>query len=281
MLKVHSSDEQIRCKTDGDFEVNKEKLVGIFLPVLKSRHLLVKAYNSLVDSMPDGYPFGIIVVDGGSGDGTVEWCNNNNVPCYGNHMPKDQWRWQTSGLCKETPNACIEALLGKWLPNQQRFEREDRYGYVCWLHADMTFPQVGWLGRLVEIYEKTPNVGILGPQTDQYLGMHHEMQEGNVAPFIISVAKLKEHYIKYGWFYPPEMWFCVGYCDWAMHARFMSMGYKSLVAREVLVGHPMMGTREILYKTERGPRDRAWEENKRYYREHYKTVNDPWNSQKI
>ena len=108
-----------------------------------------------------------------------------------------------------------------------------------------------------------------------------EFKEGNVAPFIISVNKMAQHHAKYGWFYPPEMYFCVGYCDWAMHHRFMSFGWKSLVWRDVFVMHPMMGTREIIYRTDRPERDKAFRHNQEYYVLTHNTLNDPWNSQKI
>jgi hypothetical protein len=219
------------------------------------------------------------VIDGNSGDGTVQWCRENGIACVGKHTP--DWQWETSGLCKQTPNAAIHTLLGNWKGDTKEFGHQDRYSHVGWLHSDMEFPEAGWLAKLVGIYDTHPEFGILGPQTDQWKGMEQEFKEGNVAPFIISVGKMKEHYAKYGWFYPPEMWFCVGYCDWAMHHRFMSLGYKSMVARDIFVQHSMMGTREIIYRTDRSQRDQAWSDNQKYYKDHHHTVNDPWNSQKL
>lgn len=278
MTNLH--DPQVKCRTDNEnFEPDRSRLVGMFMPVLRCRELVQKSCQSVMASMPDNYSYGLCVIDGGSNDGTVEWCNEEKIVCYGNHQ--HDWPWATTGLCKDTPNAAIWALLGKYIADEDRFEKEGRYAYICWLHSDMNFHQVGWLENLVNEYEKIPDVGILGPATDQYDGMEEWMREGNVAPFIISVKNLKRHYKEYGWFYPPEMWFCVGYCDWAMHWRFKKLGLRSLVTRKSLVRHPMMGTREGLYKDGRQERDRAWEDNKSYYFQHYKTYNDPWNSQKI
>jgi hypothetical protein len=281
-LKSYKDNPQILCRTDDpDFDPYKlsDRIVGLFMPVYKCKDLMVKSIKSLVNTMPENYPFGLVVIDGDSGDGTVQWCRENGIVCVGKHTP--DWQWDTSGLCKETPNACIQTLLGNWKTDTKEFGYGGRYTHIGWLHSDMEFPDTGWLGKLVSMYDEHPEFGILGPQTDQYIGMKEEFREGNVAPFIISVDKLKQHYEHHGWFYPPQMWFCVGYCDWAMHHRFMKLGYKSMIARDIFVKHPMMGTREMIYRTDRTVRDRAFRENQQYYEQHYRTLNDPWNSQTI
>ena len=275
----HQRDDQVKCRTDDeDFEPDRSKLVGVFLPVLKNRGLLPEVIDSLYASMPDGDPFGITVVDGGSKDGTVNWCAEQKIACFGNHMPKPEWPYKTNGLCKDTPNAAIYALLGAYDPTKNRFEKEDRYGFICWIHSDMRFPQEGWLGTLVDHYIQNPSYGILGPKTQQYPNLEGD-REGNVAPFIISVAKLKKHYKKHGWFYPPQMWFCVGYCDWAMHFRFKDLGFKSMVTSKAYVNHRMCGTRIDLQQAAPKERQEAWDFNKSYYRDHHHTEDDPWNSQ--
>ena len=278
-LQSFDGHHQLTVKGDRDKIQEGQKVVGIFLPVLNNRQLIEKCLASLAASMPDGYLFGIVVVDGGSKDGTVEYCRDYGIQCLGNHLPDDEWPWQTSGLCKDTPNACIEALLGKHIKAENRFEFEDLYSHICWIHSDMTFPQHGWLGSLVDHYDAHPNYGILGPKTQQYEGMAEGDREGNVAPFIISVDKLKKHYQKYGWFYPPDRWFCVGYCDWEMHHRFMSFGWKSMVTSKVYVDHAMLGTRQGLHQQAPKERHDAFTYNKEMYVETYKTEDDPWNSQ--
>jgi glycosyltransferase involved in cell wall biosynthesis len=281
-LKRYKDNPQILCRTsDEDFDPHalSDKIVGFFMPVYKCKDLMIKAIKSLVLSMPENYPFGLIVVDGGSGDQTIQWCRENGITCVGQHTPG--WRWKTNGLCFETPNACIETLLGPFDNDRKEYEQGHKYSHICWLHSDMTFPENGWMQKLVEIYDADPEIGILGPCTDQYKGMPQEFKEGNVAPFIISTEIMAEHHAKHGWFYPPEMYFCVGYCDWAMHQRFMELGYKSLIYRDIFVNHPMMGTREIIYRTDRPERDKAWRHNEKYYKEKYNTNNDPWNSQKL
>jgi hypothetical protein len=256
-------------------------MVCFAMPALGCTDLVAKAVLSLIASMPEGYSFGLFVVAGDPNDGTIEWCKRNGIACYGNHLPKEEWPWQTTGLCKHTYDAAIWKMFGKFDGN--KFERESDFGYMCWLHTDMLFPQKGWIGKLVEIYDRVPDVGILGPFTDQYFGATQEFKEGNVAPFMISTKILTRHYKKHGWFNPPEMYFCVDYDDWDMHQRFIHLDppTRSLVARDVEVLHPMMGTRERLYKGNRSARDTAARENKSYYTNTHKTINDPWNSQKL
>lgn len=281
-LKAYKDNPQILCRTDDpDFDpyALSKKVVGMFMPVYKCKDLVINSITSLVNTMPENYPFGLIVVDGGGGDGTVQWCRENGIVCVGQHTPG--WKWKTNGLCFETPNASIETLLGPWEADRKEYVRGHSYSHICWLHSDMEFPEIDWLGKLVEVYDQHPEFGILGPMTDQYLNMPEEFREGNVAPFVISTEKMAKHHAKYGWFYPPEMYFCVGYCDWAMHHRFMSFGWKSMIYRDIFVKHPMMGTREIIYRTDRSERDRAWDHNQKYYKDTYKTLNDPWNSQNI
>lgn len=277
-MQHHPDDPQIKCKGSIPVNLDRDKLVGIFLPVLKNRKLIEKCISSLYESMPEDYPFGIVVIDGGSEDGTVEWCEKQHIQCFGNHLPHSEWPWKTSGLCKDTPNASIEAMLGKYIKSENRFEKEDRYSHVCWIHSDMTFPQEGWLRTLVDHYDDNPKYGILGPKTQQYPNLDGD-REGNVAPFIISVEKLKKHYEKYGWFYPPDRWFCVGYCDWEMHHRFMSFGWKSMITSKAYVDHAMLGTRQGLHQQAPKERQDAFMYNKQMYIETYKTEDDPWDSQ--
>lgn len=256
-----------------DFDIDRDNLVGLFLPTFNSIDLIESCYMSLIRSMPHGYPFGITVVDGGSTDGTLNFLNG----IVEVHTAGSIKGYDTTGLCKDTPNACIEVLLGKWDPKSCTFENEDRYGYICWIHTDMDFCQDGWLLNLVNKYNDIDNIGILGPETVKHNDPNRKGDfPGNVAPFIISVKVLKECYKKYGYFIDPKLWFCIGHCDWDMHRRFMyEMGYKSYITSDSFVRHPGAGDRVNLDKLDKTRVD-ARRENAEYYEQKWKTHKDPF-----
>lgn len=238
-----------------EVDFDRSKIVGIWMPVRDRRAMTEAAYSSLIRSMPGHYPFGFIAFDGGSTDGTLEYLQGH-VPVFGKHSPKEEFPYSIEGFMTEdcVPNVGVEMWLGKYDPETDKFENEDRIGYICIVHNDMDFVREGWLPKLVELYEQIPDVGILGPLSHEMTGAEVKGKEeegtleidGNVYPFIISVEAIKHSYRKYGYFIDPGFNWIVGWDDLDMHYRFREMGYKTLITHRTFVIHPLGGVRDEL-----------------------------------
>lgn len=262
--------------------VDHSKLVGIFMPIWNRRELAEASYSSLIRSMPKDYPFGFIALDGGSTDGTYEYFKGH-VPVF--RTGDDGFPYDIDGLLTKdnTPNVGVEMWLGKYDAATDRFENEDRIGYICWIHCDMDFVTDGWLPKLVKIYESYPDMGILGPASSEAAEWYKEKWSqdgeweipGNVAPWIMSVEKLKVFYRRYGYMLDPGFWWPVACDDWDMHRRAAECNMKSLITRQVVVLHPSGGTRVELSDTHA-----KWVEadrtNRDYYRQKWGTSDDPF-----
>lgn len=248
-----------------DPKIDQSKIVGFFMPVLNNIQLAEKVYESFINSMPLNYPFGLIVLDGGSDDGTFEYFQEKCVTYSNVITSKEVIPENITGLCKGTDEVAIRMLLGNYKKDEDRFAHEGDFGYIGYLHTDMEFRTVGWAKILVDICEKDEDIGIIGPRTEQNESMEEEFKFANVSPFIMPTRVVKDHYKNFGYLFDPQLWFQVGYCDWDLHLRNMvKLGYKSLVYRHVFVSHPMCGTRVDLHRKD-PRRNSAFEENKRYW----------------
>jgi len=249
-----------------DIEVDRAKLVGMFLPVWDNRDIGEYCYTSLIRSMPENYPFGIIAIDAGSTDGTIEYFEQQ-MPTF----TPGNCAYDIKGLCKATPQAGIELWLGEYDKEADRFEKEDRIGHICWLHSDMDFVDNGWLGRVVDYLDSDPTAGLCCPCEP---GEHDDIEgefEANRCPLVIPVRTIKALYREFGYFIDPNLWHMIGYCDWDLHRRLQKLGLRSLVTKRASVRHYGMRTRGNLH----GPAfDDAHRENAELYFEKWDT-NDP------
>ena len=233
-------------------EVDRSKVVGFFLPVLDSIKLIEGMYNSFLRSMPLNYPFALIVMDGGSTDGTLEYFQANCVTYSNKITSKEIIPENITGLCRGTDEVATRLL-------------KDDFGYIGYLHADMEFTTDGWAGKLVEVCESDHQIGILGPRTEQNKTMEKEMKFANVSPWIAPVRVVEDHIKHFGFMFDPGLYFQVAYCDWDLHMRNMFvLRYKSMICRDIHVSHPMCGTRPDLHKAD-PRRDLAVNANRDYW----------------
>lgn len=265
-----------RNPTTGDLyhhtiDIDRNKLVGFFMPVLNCKTLLEGTYNSLVNSMPKYYPFGMIAIDTGSTDGTKEYIQQQ-VPTYG---PFDLLPYDVCGpTAKDSvPNVAVELWLGKYDKSIDKFEHEDAIKYLCWIHSDMDFVTHNWLEKMIDVYESDPNICFLSPTVVQHETRTNEYQ-ANAAPLLISVQMMKNFYRRYGFFLDPSLHWCVAYDDWDMHFRVKEMGFKSLVTHRVKVIHYTGGT--TLDLARRGGWDKWRNENFLIYQRKWKTDKQPF-----
>lgn len=269
VLRTWSKDKRVKFwlprQSSPEPEVDRSELVGFFLPVLNNIDLIEGMYHSFVRSMPIGYPFGLIALDGGSTDGTLEFLQANMVTYSNRITSTEKIPEDITGLCKLTEEVAIRMLLGNYNKSQNVFKGEQDFGYIGYLHSDMDFMTEGWVKLLVSECKKDDNIGIIGPRTEQSETMEQRVKFGNVHPMIMPVRVLKDHYRHFGCFVDPELYFQVGYCDWDLQLRSMTkLGYKSLIYRDAFVRHPMCGTRPTLHKAD-PQRNKAFEYNRDYW----------------
>ncbi len=269
VLKTWSKDPRVKFWLQNhdapEPEVDRSKLVGFFLPVLNNIKFAEGVYHSFVRSMPVGYPFAIIVMDGGSTDGTAEFFAANCETFSNTLTSKEIIPENITGLCKLTDNVAVRMFFGDYEGDEARFTREEDFGYIGYLHSDMEFRTEGWVGELVELCEQDDQVGIIGPRTEQNYDMPGRLKAGNVCPMIMPIRVLKDHYKHFGYYTDPEFFFKVGYDDWDLHLRNMiRLGYKSLIYRDVYVSHPMCGTGPGLFRADAN-RAVAFNHNRDYW----------------
>lgn len=268
VLKTWSQDKRVKFWLEDENapepEVDRSKIVGCFVTTLNGIDLIKKMYETFVKSMPLNYPFALIAIDGGSGDGTIEYLQSKDVTVYGNKITsKDVIPENITGLCKGTENVAVRMLFGVY--RDGKFSHED-FGYIGILHADMEFRQEGWLEKLVNICEGDEQIGILGPRSEQAGMGTDEIFATNIFPCIMPLKVLKDHYEHFGFLIDSELYFAISHCDRDLHSRNMfQLGYKSLAYGGAEVYHPMNGTRRVLNKKYPEERRRAAEHNIKHH----------------
>ncbi len=244
---------------------DNKQLVGLILTTCNDLELTKIMFPSLQRSMGTGYPFMLIAIDSGSTDGTLQYLWDRRVPVFGPHLPKNKFPYQTEHLCQAL-NAGLKMYLGH-NPNMDAFEetdspgtkmylghdsgmsvfeKKDAQGYIGWVHADMKFPEEGWLEKLVQICDDDPTIGKLGPDdwNAPKLPEAERLRPGNQCPWIMPVHALLKLWEKDGMLFDENYWFTQNFDDWDLNRRLINYGYKVLIVNDVRMKHEGMGTRK-------------------------------------
>ena len=221
-----------------EFLNTQQQTVGLMLTTCNDAPMAKVMYPSLMASMPSMYRWAFFVIDSGSSDDAVAYFKSKHEKIYGPHTPDFYPTFhQVDAL-----NAGIKTYLG-YDPDKNEFTKLDYIGYIGWVHADMEFPNKGWLGDLVKVAEEHPEYGKLGP--DDWGRPVLEDRPGNQCPWIMPVSALMALWKKDGFFFRSG-YQCVGeYADWDLNRRLINMGLKVMITSRVHVKHEGMGTRKL------------------------------------
>ena len=245
--------------------VDQSKVVGLFMPCYNNAGIVDGAVDSLVAGMPEGYPFGLVFMDAGSTDGTLDRIRTRPFPVLGPYP---------LGTKSHRFNAAAEQWLGKW--DGSKFQNQERVGYLGFIHTDAVYNiQVGWLKVLTDLCEADPKVGCVGPWHSPVPPVGTEEYSWNPPLFIVPVRVIVESYRRYGWWIDPVYWDGVSFCDWDMHRRFMGeMGLKTLICKRSRIIHTGVGSRNTLSRTPEWQKRDA--DNRQHHNARWKTEHHPW-----
>lgn len=216
----------------GTFAIDR---VGLILTLCNDIDLIPGFYRSLVDSMPSGYSYGLMAVDGGSYDGSVEAMKT----CEVRGPFADLSRALNEGIRAYLPTS-KDVLIRKYgeMPN-----KVDAFDYIGWIHPDMKFPVEGWLPKMVAYLKAHPEIGKLAPELSQFKD-HPDLgdREGNQCPWVMPTHVLRKIEKDHKWF--DENFKGIGGMeDWDLNKRVMEAGYKVSIVHSIYVEHQGMGTR--------------------------------------
>lgn len=130
---------------------------------------------------------------------------------------------------------------------------------VCYINDDVSFPQEGWLRRLIEALESNPQYGIAGPGGKCGTNPQRRGRPG-LPPGIVEVRQLsffvalfrREVLDELGLF--DEDFYHWG-CDSDYNMRARAAGWKCIYVRDVWVEH------NTIPHTQREPHVRAWKQH--------------------
>lgn len=254
--------------------VDRSQLVGLFMPSYNNVDIIRRALDSLIKGMPDGYSFGLIVVDGGSTDGTVKAVTDNYpFPVVGPHMGMAALQQPA----KNVLNVAAELWLGPYDRVTNKFAQDDRMGYLGFIHTDGLYDvQQGWLKVLTDICQADPTIGCLGPWHYAKEPANLNNYSWNPPMFVLPLRTLRASYQRYGWWIDPNFWAGTAFCDWDMGRRFMGeLGLKVEIAPKSKIIHLGNGSRATLCHTV------SWwarnnNENRNHYVARWGTTRHPW-----
>ena len=124
--------------------------VGLLICSYNDLDLSKKMYPSLVKSMSSGIPYGMVVVDGGSTDGSIEfWKSKAPVICPEN----DSLLRQLNAMPEDLLHLSRSLNIGcDYLINS------GNYSYILHTHSDMEFPKAGWVDIMINYIKKNPKI---------------------------------------------------------------------------------------------------------------------------
>jgi GT2 family glycosyltransferase len=184
----------------------------------------------------------LVVVDGGSTDGSVEF-----------------WQTQHEVHTRASTNRAVEHLsVALNVGIEQCIKRHAEF--ICWIHADMKFNEdTDWLRKLISILIQRPEIGKIHPEcvNDTHRAIGHE-RPGNSCPWVMRTSTLmkidalrkgrgglhsnralheheffNEAYVGIG-----------GREDWDLNNCVLDLDLEVLITPESIVWHEGMGTRK-------------------------------------
>lgn len=201
----------------------------------------IKAYKSLLDTIPLDSTYKIVVVDAGSRPEERQKLEANFGTVIGpyEHL-------------SDALNAGIYNALGYSHDNIQEFVKTGNTGcdHVFWIHTDMLFFQWDWARKLINIYEHLwPLVGRLAPGTSNIDNTYAQLNQGigighsNNCPWVIGKDYIRNTVAKYGHVYNPAFTKIGGAEDHDTWFRILDDGMFVCVTYLVDVVHKGMGNR--------------------------------------
>lgn len=216
-------------------EFKVRETVGFLIVSYNDLKLSEKMWPSLVSSIPVNTAYGIQVVDGGSTDGSTKFwqtkssiigpCEENTFTTFPNRKPEDY----------RSLAVCLNDGMTAFLRNMQ-------INYICHIHPDMEFPEVGWSQKMVECMQKDSTIGKLAVRiagADDGAGDG----PGNQCPWMMHRSTLEKLIEKDGYVFDEKYIGIGGYEDWDLARRLVNMNYKVWITNDTRVKHTGAGTR--------------------------------------
>ena len=245
--------------------------VGLLVCSYNDRDLSEEMYPSLLASIqPESPPFGwgIVCVDAGSTDGSVDFWEGN---CPVIH--KDNMQLLGPGMLNmdgEDLKHLSKALnAGFKLMMLGDAEGKHKYDYICHIHPDMKFPQANWLETLTKYMDDNPDVAKLAADYASLPESARTERPGNQCPWIMRVTAAQELIDDDGFIFDPGYIGIGGLEDWDINARLINLGYKVWITPTVVVEHEGMGTRK------RHDTNADATANRKYYHEKWGAFSPP------
>ncbi len=225
-------------------------LIGILLTTFNDLDMSRVVYDEMMKSVTSR-PYAFVVVDAGSTDGTVEWWEHHALVIHAAREDITTYVGQRDADSLKHLSIALNVGINN-LKNQGA-------KYICWIHADMKFPQENWIDVLVDRLERDPEIGKIAPD-DVKWGNQPE-RVGNNCPHVVSVEMYERVAEQRRKVHGDEcdkcslkntcpLWFCEkfigigGYEDWDLNAIIMDVGKKVIITPESKVDHEGMGTRQ-------------------------------------
>lgn len=209
--------------------------VGFLVVSYNDLELSKKMYPSLVSSMPPGTAWGLQVVDGGSTDGSLDfWSRVSPVIGPGNEHMKVFYPNREDEDYKKL-SVCLNDGIAAFLRNTQ-------INYVCHIHPDMEFPEVGWAEKMLEHMQKNQDVAKLGVRI---MGQDDGAGDssGNQCPWMMHRSILEQLIEKDGFVFDEKYIGIGGYEDWDLARRLVAMNHRVWITNDTRVKHIGAGTR--------------------------------------
>jgi hypothetical protein len=218
-------------------------VTGIILVTCNDMPLLPNMWSSFEESMV-GIPHGLICVDAGSTDGSVEFMRERcwvlgpqdferTKPFASEHTVRKPEDFKDLSRCL---NLGIDVM-----------RKQKGVHHISHIHPDMDFMNggkgTGWIRFLENYLKEHPDVAKVAPQIDP--SPSYEERPGNQCPWVLRREAIEKLLETDGYVFDVRFLRCWGAEDWDLHKRLLNLKYKIMIApgSSPIVGHEGMGTR--------------------------------------